>query len=198
MKENDLTQRTIPAEFVSKYHHKRGALAAARTNNPEKASSWCQFYIVQGEVITEEQIKNQFAIDQALFRKYYNEYVELEENADLKNELISLYNSGDAQGYQDRVLALVPECESHFNVKIRKEYSPQRLADYSTVGGSPHLDDQYTVFGMVVDGLEVVDSIAAQSTTPADKPLEDIYITMKVDEMSRKKITKEFGYQYPE
>ncbi|MCE2936631.1 MAG: peptidylprolyl isomerase [Flammeovirgaceae bacterium] len=69
---------------------------------------------------------------------------------------------------------------------------------YTTVGGAPHLDGGYTVFGKVIKGLEVIDTIAAQPRDQADRPLEDIRMTVTVEEMSRKKITKEFGYVYPD
>ena len=81
---------------------------------------------------------------------------------------------------------------------LTKDYPAERLNDYSTIGGAPHLDDQYTVFGMVVEGLEVIDAIADQPTGPADKPAEAIVMKVKVEEMNKKKITKEYGYRYPE
>ncbi len=89
---------------------------------------------------------------------------------------------------------------------VEKEFGPiqehsltdaQRQA-YTTVGGSPHLDREYTVFGKVIGGLSVIDSIAAQPTGASDKPINNIFMTVKVEEISKEKITKKFGYRYPE
>ncbi|MEZ0542114.1 peptidylprolyl isomerase [Fibrella arboris] len=72
----------------------------------------------------------------------------------------------------------------------------QRQA-YKTIGGTPHLDGNYTVFGQVIDGLAVIDSIAKQPRNPKDRPLADIRMTMKGEWMKKKKITKKYGYAYP-
>ena len=195
--ENSSSNETVPAEFVPKYYHKKGALAAARQGdqiNPEKASSWCQFYIVHGDQFS----KGQLAVDQNKFTTNLRNYVELERNASLREEIVNLYNSGDMKAYQEKVYSLIPEIEATYDVDLSKSYPADRLQDYTTIGGAPHLDDQYTVFGMVVEGLEVIDAIAGQATGAADKPLEDIVMKVSVEEMSKKKITKEYGYQYPE
>ena len=195
--ENSSSDETVPAEFVPKYYHKKGALAAARQGdqiNPEKASSWCQFYIVHGDQFS----KGQLAVDQNKFTTNLRNYVELERNASLREEIVNLYNSGDMKAYQEKVYSLIPEIEATYDVDLSKSYPADRLQDYTTIGGAPHLDDQYTVFGMVVEGLEVIDAIAGQATGAADKPLEDIVMKVSVEEMSKKKITKEYGYQYPE
>ena len=195
--QNSSSNETVPAEFVPKYYHKKGALAAARQGdqiNPEKASSWCQFYIVHGDQFS----KGQLAVDQNKFTTKLRNFVELERNAELKEEIVNLYNSGDMKAYQEKVYSLIPEIEATYDVDLSKAYPADRLQDYTTVGGAPHLDDQYTVFGMVVEGLDVIDAIAGQATGAADKPLEDIVMKVSVEEMSKKKITKEYGYQYPE
>ena len=195
--ENNPSDETIPAEFVPKYYHKKGALAAARQGdqvNPKKASSWCQFYIVQGDQFSKEQL----SVDQDKFSIKLRNYIGLEKNASLKEELLNLYNSGDKETYQEKVYSLIPEIEAEYNVVLIKDYPAERLNDYSTIGGAPHLDDQYTVFGMVVEGLEVIDAIADQPTGPGDKPAEDIVMKVKVEEMNKKKITKEYGYRYLE
>ena len=103
----------IPAEFNPELKHVKGALAAARTENPEKKSSGCQFYIVQNEF------------------------------------------------------------------------------------GTPFLDGNYTVFGQTIKGFEVVDAVAKQPKDFRDRPLTDVKMTVKVETMKKKKITKEFGYEYP-
>ncbi len=116
---------TIPAEFVDTIFHKKGSICAARTPNPEKASSGCQFYIVQGQVMTNEQV-NQF--------------------------------------------------EQQRNIKL----SAKHRQIITTIGGVPFLDHEYTVFGEVVEGLDVIDKIAAVKTAPGDRPLEDVRMKIKV------------------
>ena len=194
---NSPSGETVPAEFVPRSYHKKGALAAARQGdqvNPEKASSWCQFYIVHGDQFS----KGQLAVDQNKFTSNFRNYIALEKNAPLKEEILNLYNSGDMKAYQEKVYSLLPAIEAEFNVVLTKDYPAERLEDYTTIGGAPHLDDQYTVFGMVVDGMDVIDAIAGQPTGPGDKPSEDVIMKVKVEEVSKKKITKEYGYQYPE
>ena len=66
------------------------------------------------------------------------------------------------------------------------------------MGGAPHLDNEYTVFGRVVLGLQVVDQIASVSVGRANRPIEDIYMTMKIEEMPKKQVTEQYGYFYPE
>ena len=115
---------TIPAEFVAGHYHKRGALAAAREPdqvNPQKASSGCQFYIVDGTV------------------------------------------------YDNDKMTLIAQ-------RTGKTFSPEQVQAYTTVGGAPWLDGDYTVFGEVIKGMEVVDKIAGQQKDGNDRPLEDIKI----------------------
>jgi peptidyl-prolyl cis-trans isomerase B (cyclophilin B) len=112
----------VPAEFkLPTYYHKKGALAAARDNNPEKASSGCQFYIVVGKIFTD---------------------------ADLNNM----------------------EQRGHF------KYSEQARTDYKTIGGTPHLDGDYTVYGQVVMGQEIVDAISLVPRDTNNRPNEDVRI----------------------
>jgi len=126
---------TIPAEFDPDLFHKKGALAAARDNNPQKASNASQFYIVQGKTYTDEELDN--------IEKYR------------------------LNGYK------IPEAE-------RKVYK--------TVGGTPFLDQNYTVFGEVVRGMEMVDSIAAVSTDGNDRPIADV--AMHVSLLKKKEAKK--------
>lgn len=126
----------VPAEFRSGLFHKKGAIAAARDNNPEKASSGSQFYIAQGKTFTD-------------------------------GGLDSLENN-----------------------RLRgRKIPPEQRAAYKTIGGVPHLDQNYTVFGEVVKGLEVVDKIAAVPTSKAidqDRPLTNVSI-IKARLVKRKK-----------
>ena len=116
---------TIPAEFVDTLFHKKGALSAARTENPAKASSGCQFYIVQGQTMSSQQV----------------------------NML-----------------------ETQRGIKL----NDKQKEIYTTVGGTPHLDHNYTVFGEVIEGLDVIDKIAAVQTEKGDRPKVDVRMTMTV------------------
>ena len=121
---------TIPAEFVPKYFHKKGVIAAAREGdnvNPMKESSGSQFYIVQGRI--------------------YNE-------------------------------AIMQKIAAQMN----KTFSAEQIKAYGTIGGSPWLDNDYTVFGEVVEGLDVIDKIAAVKCGPNDRPVEDVRMTIKIIE----------------
>ena len=86
-----------------------------------------------------------------------------------------------------------PILENEFNITFEKDFPEDRLKIYTTLGGTPHLDDAYTVFGRVVEGLDVVDKIAAINTGAMDKPIEDVFITMEVKEIGVRKLQKLYG-----
>lgn len=167
---------TVPAEFVyPQLFHKKGALAAARQGdnvNPEKASSGCQFYIVTGRVFNdstlqameEQKTQNQFtSVFNSLAHKHMKEIYQLRRNNDQEG-LMNLQDS--IFGETQKLLADEPA------FKFTEE---QRQA-YTTVGGTPHLDGEYTVFGEVIEGMDVVDEIQQVATNASDRPDEDIVI----------------------
>lgn len=174
---------TIPAEINSKYAHKKGALAAARTGddiNPKRASSGCQFYIVQGRKESESTLKMiETRKNASLKSQAMNEFLGKAENASYKEKLMKLQQEKNNDG----VMALYKEIDPIIEKEIAAKkftYTPEHIKDYVTLGGTPHLDGAYTVFGEVVEGLEVVDKIAAVQTAPGDKPLQDVKMTVKV------------------
>lgn len=126
---------TIPAEFNDQLFHKKGALAAARDENPQKASSSTQFYLVQGRTFTDAEL----------------------------NRIEQMKISG------------------------KKIPQAQRTV-YKTIGGTPHLDQNYTVFGEVVKGIEQVDKIAGLKTNEVSRPLEDVAI--KISLLKKREIKK--------
>ena len=191
---------TIPAEFNSKFFHDKGTLSAARIpddRNPEKASSGSQFYIVQGSVIPEASI-NDLRYDQMKLTMGLRQIISKPENKALLDSLNNLYYAGDMGAYQKKIFSLVPRVEAETGMKVTKDLSPEKIKAYTTVGGSPHLDGEYTVFGKIIKGLDVIDQIAAQPVDGANRPSNDIRMSVNVEEMSKKKITKEYGYVYPE
>ncbi len=167
---------TIPAEFVyPKRFHKRGALAAARQGdqvNPKKESSGCQFYIVTGQVYNDSTIVNMEK------RKNYDVLNAAFTQLVMKNrdEILNLRKKGDEKALmamQDRLLAQARE-----QIKDEPEFkfTPEQAEAYTTIGGTPHLDGEYTVFGEVVEGMDVVDEIQKVATNPADRPIDDVVI----------------------
>lgn len=191
---NTPSKETIPAEFVKSKFHKKGALAAARQDervNPTKASSWSQFYIVQGKKFSEEELTT----DMEMMQKKVGAFLQKEANQEILSELQSLYQAKNFDEYQKKILSLRPDIEQEFGISLSKEVAPERIAAYTTIGGAPHLDDTYTVFGELLDGLEIVDKIAAQKTR-GDRAISPAAMTVSVEEIPRSKITKQYGYEY--
>lgn len=188
---------TIEAEFNPKFFHEKGALSAARLGdpvNPTKASSGSQFYIVQGRKVSEAEL----TIDQQKFGMSLQQFFQKPENKIYYDSIAKLYQARDQQAYENYIVSLKPIVETQLGVELDKDISPEIVKAYSTVGGTPSLDGQYTVFGKVIKGLEVIDKIAAQPKDAADRPTEDIRMFVTVEEMPKSKITKQYGYKYPE
>lgn len=168
---------TIPAEFVyPKYFHKRGALSAARQGdnvNPEKASSGCQFYIVTGKVYNDSSLANmQEQINQMRLQNVFNELARKH-----MKEIYKMRKANDMAG----LLALQDTLEAQAKAQQLQEgirrFTPEQIKIYTTEGGAPHLDGDYTVFGEVVEGMDAVARIEAAKTNKADRPTENIRIT---------------------
>ena len=167
---------TIPAEFVyPKYFHKKGALSAARQGdnvNPEKASSGCQFYIVTGKVYSDstlldmERQMNQLRLNnafQALVQK------------NMKT-IYKLRREGNQDGLLDLQDTLIAQAEAQVEKEEPFRFTTEQVQAYTTVGGTPHLDGEYTVFGEVLEGMDVVDKIQRVKTDRNDRPDEDVVI----------------------
>jgi peptidyl-prolyl cis-trans isomerase B (cyclophilin B) len=187
---------TVDAEFNPKYFHEKGALSAARLGdqqNPTKASSGSQFYIVQGTPMTEDELRT----DQVKLNQAMGQFFQNPANRPAYDSIVGLYQSNDMKGYQAMLMKLKPRVEKETGIKMDKDISPEKLKAYTTVGGAGNLDGGYTVFGKVIKGLEIIDKIAAQPTN-SERPVEDIRMTVTVEELPKKKIEKLYGYQYPE
>lgn len=173
---------TIPAEFVyPKRYHKRGALSAARTGdevNPERESSGSQFYIVWGKTFNKgelKQMEKQMAMQQeqttfdALVKQHHDEIMTLRRNRDRAR----------LQALQDQIIEKTKRiCKE----KGKPQFTEEQVETYTTIGGTPFLDNQYTVFGEVLEGLDVVEKIQNTATERGDRPKNDISMTIEVME----------------
>lgn len=172
---------TIEAEIKPELIHKRGALAAARQGdevNPERRSSGSQFYIVWGQVYKEGQIgqlakQMQMQEMQHVFNRLASEH---------RDEIMQMRRNRDRAGLQDLQDRLAAETEAIVKESGNTGLTPEQREAYTTVGGTPHLDGQYTVFGEVETGLDVVEKIQKAATSHGDRPMEDITMTMTVIE----------------
>ena len=185
----------IPAEIDRGFYHTKGALAAARTGdqvNPERKSSSCQFYIVQGNELKREELE----VDRANLQKGINQLLNSDDYDTVRQKFQNLYQQGKSEEANDLAFSLVDLCEEKFGLKIRKDISEEALVAYEKLGGSPHLDGAYTVYGRVVEGLEVIDKVAAVEVN-GSTPVEEVYLTMEVVNLKTKEITKRYGYVYP-
>lgn len=190
---------TIPAEFNSSLYHEKGALAAARTSdqvNPQKASSGSQFYIVHGTVFPEQEME-QFKVNSGKMQQAFQQMYQSGEHKPLFDSLEVIYRSGDMAAYSAKIQSMIPRVEKATGIKVSNDLSPEQIKVYGTVGGAPNLDGEYTVFGKVIKGLDVIDKIAAVEKDPSDRPVADVAVTMTSEKMSRKKIEKEYGYIFP-
>ena len=170
---------TLPAEFNPALFHKRGALSAARLGdevNPERRSSGCQFYIVwgkkysqgeMGQMARQMEMQAQQQVFDGLVQQHRDDIMQLRRNRD-RDGLMAL---------QEKLIAQTEE--------IAKKEGLGKMSDaakevYTTVGGTPFLDGQYTVFGEVESGLNVVEDIQTAATDGRDRPLSDISMTVSV------------------
>ncbi|MFT6215927.1 MAG: cyclophilin family peptidyl-prolyl cis-trans isomerase [Roseivirga sp.] len=184
---------TVPAEFDTSLFHKKGALSAARMGdqgNPERASSGSQFYIVQGRVVPQEQTQlNMQALSQCV-----SDLRRMDPDNPLNKQLEDAFNEGGDETFRAKAMELADELSVATGNKLRM--SSAEAEAYTTVGGTPFLDGAYTVFGQVIQGLDVIDKIAAVQTAPGDRPVTDVRMFVTVEELPRAEIAKKYGNTY--
>lgn len=161
----------VDAEFRPELFHKKGVIAGARDANPERGSSAMQFYIVQGRVF------NDSTLDKAEERinDYLASHYARAENTGLSKLLEEAMDKGDWENYGKYSDSLIKYGRENQLFELYRIPEKHRNV-YKTIGGTPHLDQSYTVFGEVVKGLEVVDKIAAVKANEMDRPVEDVRI----------------------
>ncbi|GAB4233161.1 MAG: peptidylprolyl isomerase [Ekhidna sp.] len=185
----------IPAEIVDGLYHTKGALAAARQGdqvNPERMSSGSQFYIVDG---------NSWEMMSTDINQLYAKMTQLLQdtsNRELIEEYQEVYAQRDNRKIMEFLISKKGMVEEKLGVDLTIDPKTGNNEAYQNLGGSPHLDKEYTVFGRVVEGIDVIDKIAAVQTRPGDRPVEDIVMTMEIIEMKKKEITEKYGYAYSE
>jgi cyclophilin family peptidyl-prolyl cis-trans isomerase len=167
----------IPMELSSKLYHKRGVIGMARDRRDPYLSSPNQFYIVQGRTFSADELSD----------------IENHNNINGKKEMLNrLMKSdsvmakfddfklrGDKDGLHDYLTSLQDDLDKIYE-PLMFTFSADQARQYLKVGGAPHLDGLYTIFGEVVYGMNVVDSIASAPRDAYDRPLKDIRMTVKL------------------
>lgn len=171
---------TIEAEINPQFFHKRGALCAARLGdevNPNKESSGSQFYIVWGETYKPAQLKQmEKQMKQNQVTVTFNDLVSYH-----KDEIMEMRRNRDRAGLQDMQERLMKEAQDICKANP-VGFSDEQFEAYTTIGGTPFLDGEYTVFGEVEEGLDVVEAINDVETDRADRPSEDVTMSVSVVE----------------
>jgi peptidylprolyl isomerase len=167
---------TVPAEIIyPKYFHKYGALAAARENddvNPNKESSGCQFYIVTGTKWTEAKLMSkEKELNDVRQKEYFNKLVK-----ESKDEVAKLRKNKDTVKLLELQDSLERKSEEMLKENPALKITPEQVKIYSAIGGMPHLDNNYTVFGEVVEGMDIVEAISKVRTDRRNRPVDDITI----------------------
>ena len=165
---------TLEAEIHPALFHKRGALAAARQGdevNPERRSSGSQFYIVWGQTYNDGQLRQMGK--QLEMQRLQSIFQTLA--ADHRAEILQLRRDRNRTGLQELQERLVAEAELKATT-LGPVLTEAQMEAYSSVGGTPHLDGQYTVFGEVVEGLDIVDRIQQVETLSGDRPKANVVV----------------------
>ena len=191
--QNPKYEYTIASEFNDSLIHRKGALAAARKSdqvNPDKRSDGTEFYIIQGKKNTRKELMTKLPYLHHYFNKMLVDYGHIYDSLHL--EILRLQSELKYDSITAIALSKKEEIEYRYGINISKNYPKKRSDVYSNIGGTPHLDDEYTVFGQVLEGLDIIDSIAIQPTATYDKPIKEIYLKISVEEISVKKLIKKY------
>ncbi len=180
---------TLPSEIVPGLIHTKGMIAAARQGdkiNPERRSNGSQFYIIQGKVYS----KTELVTDMKMLQQNFMKFIQLESQAKLKEKYSRLYEASEYDSLNAMMLDEKENLESFYRINLEAPFTPEQVEAYTTIGGTPHLDGEYTVFGKVVSGMDVLEKIAGEETVAGDRPSQPIFIVVSVERMSKDKISK--------
>jgi cyclophilin family peptidyl-prolyl cis-trans isomerase len=177
---------TIPAEFDTSLINKKGVLCAAREGdniNPDKRSSGSQFYIVTGKTFTDGELKMmEKRIDQQNKNSFLISYINKPENILIKNKMESLKKARNQKELNAYISELNNKIKPEYDLLPKFRFSKKNREIYKTVGGAPHLDGSYTVFGEVIEGMNVIDSISKVQIGKSDRPIKDVIFSIKIIE----------------
>ncbi|MES2395231.1 MAG: peptidylprolyl isomerase [Bacteroidota bacterium] len=171
----------LPAEFNSRLFHKKGVLAAARDSdleNPSQASSASQFYIVQGRVYNDSLLNIQAKRITKL--KLFNTVVNRDENKLLLKRYQAFVKTQQEDSMKVLNDIITKQVEAELPGTKLYTFTDEQIKTYTTIGGTPHLDQSYTVFGEVYEGIEVIDSIAKQTVGKFNRPVSDIRMKISI------------------
>jgi cyclophilin family peptidyl-prolyl cis-trans isomerase len=191
---------TIPAEIRPEFFHEKGALSAARLSdqiNPDKESSGSQFYIVQGQTYAPDQL-NADNVKYGKMVGLLNRMFYEGKNPELLQEFIALQQAGDMEALKRKTFESLSIIEQEYGKQTFPEISSRQIEAYTKNGGALHLDGEYSVFGKVVEGLDVIDKIAAVPTDQSERPTTDIIMIITLEEITKKEIARKYGYSYSE
>ena len=172
---------TLPAEFRSNLFHKKGVLAAARDSdleNPTQQSAGSQFYIVQGRIFNDSLLKIQAIRITKL--KLFNTIINRHENLELQKKYMALpkLQKTDSLKHLNGIITKIVEKE--LPVTKLHTFTEEQIRIYKTIGGTPHLDESYTVFGELLEGFEVINNIAKQMVDKNSRPITDIRMKISI------------------
>lgn len=172
---------TIPSEINQKLFHKKGALAAIRNSdfeNPSKESSGSQFYIVLGSVYKESMLD--MPAKRITKMKLFNEIITRTENKTLLEKYTAFSKTDQLDSIKIINEIIMKQVEIELPHAKLYKFSEEQIKAYTTIGGKPHLDDGYTVFGEVMEGMNVIDEIAKQPVDKNGRPLRDVRIKISI------------------
>lgn len=174
---------TIPAEINPKLFHKKGALAAIRNSdfeNPTKESNGSQFYIVLGSVYTKPMLD--MPAKRITKMRLFNEIIVRPENKMLLEKYTTFSKSDELDSIKTINEIIMKQVEIELPKVKQYIFSEEQIKAYTTIGGKPHLDDGYTVFGEVIEGMNIIDEIAKQPVDKNGRPLRDIRMKVSIME----------------